>query len=219
MKFYEKNIKNKVATAMILCVILAFIGPCLINEAYKYGTLQKNCYITLWGASDLLSYYGTILGATATILAVVWTINHSKKINRHNLGIKACFDLIESCEINKLYTIIEEIVILSSSIKGKELDKVMLNKIMNISTVMNLNYIKLQFIYPEMNDEEKDVFFQFLKPYSDLVLQVGIIRDKQPSENFHLEPESMKELEKMYTTGFAKFSENLQEFETVSKIV
>lgn len=61
---------------IIICVTFFIIGvPIIINELYK----TNKGYITLWGASELLSYYGTILGAIATIIAVFFTIRFTKK--------------------------------------------------------------------------------------------------------------------------------------------
>lgn len=66
---------------IILAIILVIGGPIVINELYKTG----KGYITLWGAEDMLSYYGTILGAVATVLAVIFTIRFTKKqIQREN---------------------------------------------------------------------------------------------------------------------------------------
>ena len=64
-------------SAILIVIALVFIigGPFAINEAYKAG----NGYITMWGAEDVLSYYGAILGATATIGALAFTIWFTKK--------------------------------------------------------------------------------------------------------------------------------------------
>lgn len=76
--------KKKIIFSIIAAVVALFfvIGvPFIINELYKTG----NGYITLWGAADVLAYYGTILGAVATILAVVLTIRFTKRqIQREN---------------------------------------------------------------------------------------------------------------------------------------
>lgn len=61
--------------AIILVVILAIGIPVGINEAYK-----ADCgYITIWGAEDVLAYYGALLGATATAGALVLTIFFTRK--------------------------------------------------------------------------------------------------------------------------------------------
>ena len=76
--------KKKIIFSIIAAVVAFFfvIGvPFIINELYKIG----NGYITLWGAADVLAYYGTILSAAATILAVVLTIRFTKRqIQREN---------------------------------------------------------------------------------------------------------------------------------------
>lgn len=65
---------TKVLFAIILLILIVGV-PFIINELYKVD----NGYITLWGASEVLSYYGTVLGASATILAVIYTIKFTRK--------------------------------------------------------------------------------------------------------------------------------------------
>lgn len=70
----------KVKAVKILFIIVAgiilIVGvPVAINEAYKANT----GYLTLWTAADVLSYYGTILGAAATIGALIATILFTKR--------------------------------------------------------------------------------------------------------------------------------------------
>ncbi len=70
----------KVKAVKILFIIVAgiilIVGvPVAINEAYK----ANNGYLTLWTAADVLSYYGTILGAAATIGALIATILFTKR--------------------------------------------------------------------------------------------------------------------------------------------
>lgn len=76
--------KKKIIFGIIALVVALFfvIGiPFIINELYKTG----NGYITMWGAEDVLAYYEAILGAVATVLAVVFTIRFTKKqIQREN---------------------------------------------------------------------------------------------------------------------------------------
>lgn len=48
--------------------------PLIINECYKRGG-----YITMWGAADVLAYYGTLLGAIATVAVLATTILFTKR--------------------------------------------------------------------------------------------------------------------------------------------
>ena len=56
------------ATVIILALVIGV--PLGINELYKKGP----GYITVWDGADVLSFYGTILGTCATVLALVITI-------------------------------------------------------------------------------------------------------------------------------------------------
>lgn len=68
--------KVKYILWIVLASLFFIVGvPITINEAYKIGT----GYLTLWNAADVFSYYGTILGAGATIIALVITISFTQK--------------------------------------------------------------------------------------------------------------------------------------------
>lgn len=65
--------------------LLLLVGiPIIINELYKIGT----GYMTVWGAADLLSYYGTVLGSCVTVGALIITILFTKKQIQHDSFIK-----------------------------------------------------------------------------------------------------------------------------------
>lgn len=67
------NLKSTLAVTVI-AVILIFGIPILINESYKHGG-----YITMWGAADVLSYYGTILGSLIAVATLAITILFTRK--------------------------------------------------------------------------------------------------------------------------------------------
>lgn len=69
------KLKSKmVLSGIVIAAILIFGIPVLINECYKHGG-----YITMWGAADVLSYYGAILGASIAIGTLVVTILFTRK--------------------------------------------------------------------------------------------------------------------------------------------
>ena len=61
---------------IILGAVFLIVGiPVIINECYK-----ANCgYITVWDGSDLLGYYGTILGSVIAVISIIVTITFTKK--------------------------------------------------------------------------------------------------------------------------------------------
>lgn len=59
----------------IMAATLVVIVPFFINEAYKKG----GDYITVWTGAEFLAYYGTILGAVATIIALSGTIIFTRR--------------------------------------------------------------------------------------------------------------------------------------------
>ena len=60
----------------LIAVIIFVVGvPIIINECYK----SNSGYTTLWSAADVLSYYGTILGALVAITTIIVTIGFTRK--------------------------------------------------------------------------------------------------------------------------------------------
>ncbi len=78
------NTMKKVWKWILLGLGTAFIlvgVPILINECYKAGS----GYITMWEASDVLSYYGTVVGAVIAVATIAITISFNRKqIQRDN---------------------------------------------------------------------------------------------------------------------------------------
>lgn len=62
--------------ALVIAALALIVGvPIIINECYK----TNSGYMTIWGAADALSYYGTILGTLVTITTIVVTISFTRK--------------------------------------------------------------------------------------------------------------------------------------------
>ena len=66
----KKNVRKWVLLGLGATFILVGI-PILINECYKAG----GGYITMWEASDVLSYYGTVVGAVIAVATIAITIS------------------------------------------------------------------------------------------------------------------------------------------------
>lgn len=75
-----KSKKDKAAAVRKILEILLIVGtvvigvPIAINEFYKLGG-----YVTLWEAADVLSYYGSILGAFIAVGTLAVTILFTRK--------------------------------------------------------------------------------------------------------------------------------------------
>ena len=68
----SKKTKFLVALGAVFLVVGI---PIIINECYK-----ANCgYITVWDGSDVLGYYGTILGSVIAVISIIVTIAFTKK--------------------------------------------------------------------------------------------------------------------------------------------
>lgn len=67
---------KKTKFLIVLGAVFLIVGiPVIINECYK-----ANCgYITVWDGSDVLGYYGTILGSVIAVISIIVTITFTKK--------------------------------------------------------------------------------------------------------------------------------------------
>ena len=72
---YMKTWIKKYWVWLIVAIVLVVSGPFVINELYKTG----KGYITLWGAAEVLSYYGMILAALGAAAGVFFSIKYSHK--------------------------------------------------------------------------------------------------------------------------------------------
>ena len=65
----------KYLLVIVIAAIMIIGVPIIINECYK----SNSGYMTMWGAKDVLSYYGTVLGSFVTVLVLAGTINFTRK--------------------------------------------------------------------------------------------------------------------------------------------
>ena len=67
---------KKTKFLVVLGAVFLVVGiPIIINECYK-----ANCgYITVWDGSDVLGYYGTILGSVIAVISIIVTIAFTKR--------------------------------------------------------------------------------------------------------------------------------------------
>lgn len=99
----------------LFAVLLVVVGPIIINECYK----PNKGYLTVWGGAEVLSYYGTLLGAVATIWVLDRTIRFTCRQIRYDRYIQneeakwkqiealsvAALDYIQPVKLNEMYVI------------------------------------------------------------------------------------------------------------------
>ena len=85
-------------------LFLVFVVPVMINESYK----ADNGYMTMWGAADVLSYYGIILGSLITIFVLTTTIRFTKKQIQRDSYLKAEKEKWNKIE-NEIVKVLDEI--------------------------------------------------------------------------------------------------------------
>lgn len=106
---------DKKKVGIVILTILGFVVlvigvPLGINASYQCDTV---IIITQWGASEALSYYGTLLGAVATIAALAVTIAFTKKQIQHDRFLDRNYMKWEKIEsmITKILTDISPLII------------------------------------------------------------------------------------------------------------
>lgn len=163
-KYLKLLSAHKVATGIVIGIILGIVGPIVINQLYTHGKIYGG-YVTLWDAADLLQYYGTLLGASATIIAVTWTIKFTResaeedrKMSKNNSfrdhGIKLCFELIEIVSYKNIIDIINKHKIDEFS-SAKKYNEAIVNEISNLDRCILERFIKFYTFHPFLSDIKK----------------------------------------------------------------
>lgn len=70
--------KKHIIGLVVVTILLSITVPIIINECYKPNT----GYITLWGAPDVLAYFGEILGALGSIFIGIIALAQSEQANK-----------------------------------------------------------------------------------------------------------------------------------------
>lgn len=86
-RWYRKNGGNQmkrivlyILYIVVICILI-FGVPIIINELYKENT----GYITLWGAKDVLGYYGIILGCLLNALVSIYVVRKTIRNTRSQI--------------------------------------------------------------------------------------------------------------------------------------
>lgn len=85
--------------SILCCLFFIFVIPIAINELYKEGA----GYITLWGASDVLSFYAVILSGLITIGVLVATIFYNKRVTEKQINLARAQVNVPFLVIEKVY--------------------------------------------------------------------------------------------------------------------
>jgi|GEM_PF-5106367 len=187
--FYQRL---KIILLLILAVIiflsLAIAGPYAIDKAYDWPCKM---FFTSWESSDVLAYYGTLLGASATITAVILTIKFTREsaekdrknaenIDHRNIGTPVCFEFIESCDFEKILYTLDNI----HYERDKDIDETLDNVKRNLDVIYQkarVNHAKFQVIYPNLSKELNLYFSGFVKEYFEVIgtIKVSLVKDEK----------------------------------------
>lgn len=72
--------KGTIIILLIILVISILVVLIIINESYK----MNSGYLTLWGAKELLSYFGSVISAIGTIFIGIIAFKQNNKANEIN---------------------------------------------------------------------------------------------------------------------------------------
>lgn len=155
LKFWIRSILT-----LLLVVVLVVVVPLIINKCY----LPNKGYLTVWGGADVLSYYGTLLGAAATIWVLDRTIRFTRKQIRYDRYIQneeakwkhieslavVALDYIQPVKLNEMY------VTTLSKLPQKYLTPDFVIFTTQALTLCNA-------IHCNVNDQDKEKLLTFLK--------------------------------------------------------
>lgn len=198
--------KYRVFFGILIGVGFAIVGPIFIDKAYES---TNKIFFTSWEASDTLSYYGTLLGAVATIIAVIQTIDHSRKlsieerehsesINRRNEGIRISYELIEACKYEK---------IIQAALNNDQENELSIKfSILFLKNEIEVNYNKLRFLYPTIAEDTEGVISWFVSAYNVILNQLIRNFDKNSLVR------ELEDLEKFYRKNYEEFEKTLSDY-------
>lgn len=177
---------------ILLCVgfiLITVLTPIIINELYK---LNRG-YLTLWGASEMLSYIATIISAAATVYVSWIAITQNKKANEINDRLLKLEEInsVPSLSIIEAKTFFVEYS--DKAVHFKVYLKNISNGIIDIMSVSDLNiHIITSSITDTLNFINQGLDFPTLLPGQEKQLDFSL--DKHDDEFKLCEPELIRKL-------------------------
>ncbi len=177
---------------ILLCVgfiLITVLTPIIINELYK---LNRG-YLTLWGASEMLSYIATIISAAATVYVSWIAITQNKKANEINDRLLKLEEInsVPSLSIIEAKTFFVEYS--DKAVHFKVYLKNISNGIIDIMSVSDLNiHIITSSITDTLNFINQGLDFPTLLPGQEKHLDFSL--DKHDDEFKLCEPELIRKL-------------------------
>ena len=177
---------------ILLCVgfiLITVLTPIIINELYK---LNRG-YLTLWGASEMLSYIATIISAAATVYVSWIAITQNKKANEINDRLLKLEEInsVPSLSIIEAKTFFVEYS--DKAVHFKVYLKNISNGIIDIMSVSDLNiHIITSSITDTLNFINQGLDFPTLLPGQEKQLDFSL--DKHDDEFKLCEPELIQKL-------------------------
>lgn len=198
---------------------LSIIGPLIIDKAYDSSS---KIFFTSWESDAVLSYFGTILGATATIIAVTLTIYTTNKsaqldrknaidINNKNVVLKSAFSLIDAMDYDLIGDLILNFILkseyLDNHLKLADLKRtdvlVVRENLTMIQTKLKTEFVKYEMLVE--NKELTDLINDYVINFNTYIVDVAEIlisleEDLSKNQNVVLESRSsiMQDLTKKH---------------------
>lgn len=222
-EFVSKN-KFGLQVLGVASALFCIVVPVIINIAYDVGKYHP-LFKTYWGASDILSYYGTLLGASATIIAVTWTIITSKNaaeidrknqmiLNNRNLSLKYATDFIDAIDYKvismEIIKFVPELTEMLNNKNNIELQKIRLfvKSLMDIGNDINTAFAKYQLFENIENTSIFEEIWNYKESYyKDIMKFVKILEKTMGSLNDQLknyDNEKIEEFLENYQTEIKK---------------
>lgn len=181
----DKKKVGIIALAILLFVVFVIGVPLGINACYQCDTV---IITTQWGASDVLSYYGTLLGAVTTVAALVVTIAFTKKQIQHDRFLDQNYTKWERIEssITKILTDISPLIINDFG----EMDNLKIETLLAILTHLQAYETTIKTSLDAMkchiNSHDRQQIAAFEEQLTDCIAQFCEIEQKLRDEVFKL---------------------------------
>lgn len=117
---------------VVAAIFFTVAVPIIINESYKFGSQTGVFCLTEWKAADMLTYYGSVLGGGATVLALVYTIVFTRMQLRRERFLESSY-----ATWKKIDTIISQVLLDILPLKMRNTSKLDGSLNQNIHTIIS----------------------------------------------------------------------------------
>ena len=124
----------------IILFLASLIIPFVINWAYKCGLNSENAFVTMWGADDVLSFYGSYLSAIGTIVLGIVAIYQNNKASEQTERANELAEQMQRLEQARFVSMVD-LAVCQHDMRCQSIDQVKQEKMPGKSPGVYMNLV------------------------------------------------------------------------------